>query len=61
LDNLIEYGGVSRIPLALNTDDPELLERALRIFPGRLLVDSMCGIDKRLVEDIAAKYGAIVF
>ena len=29
--------------------------------PGRLLVDSVCEIEKPLLEDIAAQYGAIVF
>ena len=31
------------------------------LFPGRLLVDSLCEIERPLLEDIAARYGAVVF
>lgn len=61
LDNLLEYGGMSRLPILLHTDRPLLLDEALRRFPGRLLVDSLCEIDRPLLEDIAGRFGAVVF
>lgn len=61
IDKLLEFGGMSRIPLAIHTDSAILLDDTLRRFPGRLIVDSLCEIDKPLLEDIAARYGAVVF
>lgn len=61
LANLLEFGGMSRLPIALHADHPLLLDEALRRFPGRLLVDSLCEIERPLLEDIAARYGAVVF
>ena len=61
IDNLLEFGGMSRLPIMLHTDRPLLLDEALRRFPGRLLVDSLCEIERPLLEDLAAQYGGILF
>mgnify|MGYP000874265980 CR=1 FL=1 len=61
VDNLIEFGGMSRLPIALHTDNAVLLDDALHRFTGRLIVDSLCEIERPLLEDIASKYGAVVF
>lgn len=61
LSSLLEFGGMSRLPIALHADHPLLLDEALRRFPGRLLVDSLCEIERPLLEDIAVRYGAVVF
>ena len=61
IDNLLDYGGMSRLPILLHADEALLLDEALRRFPGRLLVDSLCEIERPLLEDIAARYGALVF
>lgn len=61
VDNLIEFGQMSRLPIALSTDSAGLLDNALCRFTGRLIVDSLCEVERQLLEDIAERYGAIVF
>ena len=41
---------MSRLPIALHADHPLLLDEALRRFPGRLLVDSLCEIERPLLK-----------
>ena len=43
------------------TDDALVLDAVLLRFPGRLLVDSLCEIERDLLEDIALHFGAILF
>lgn len=57
----LEYAPLSRLPLAVYTDDAQVLSSVLLQYPGRLLVDSLCEIESILLEDLAAFYGAIVF
>jgi len=48
-------------PLCLDSSDPEVLEAALRIYPGRALINSLSG-EKTKIErllPVAAKYGAM--
>lgn len=61
VDNLLEFGGMSRLPIALRTHDPRLLDDALRRFPGRLMVDTLSDMEPALLEEIAAKYGAVLY
>ena len=42
-------------------DDALVLDAVLLRFPGRLLVDSLCEIERDLLEDIALHFGAILF
>ena len=58
---LLEAAPVCRLPVALYTDEAVVLDAALLQYPGRLLVDSLCEMERPLLEDIAAHYGAIVF
>ena len=58
---LLSCAAVCHLPTAIYTDNALLLDRTLQCYPGRLLVDSVCEIEKPLLEDIAAQYGAIVF
>ncbi len=58
---LLEAAPVCRLPIALYTDEAMVLDAALLQYPGRLLVDSLCEVERPLLEDIAAYYGAIVF
>ena len=54
--------GSSELPLVLDTTDPAALEAALRIYPGRALINSVNG-DPASIEAVlplAAKYGAAV-
>jgi 5-methyltetrahydrofolate--homocysteine methyltransferase len=54
--------GTSELPLVLDTTDPAALEAALRLYPGRALVNSVNGdpASMQSVLPIAAKYGAAV-
>ena len=58
---LLTSAAVCQLPTAVYTDDALLLDKVLLLYPGRLLVDSVCEIEKPLLEDIAAQYGAIVY
>ena len=53
---------VSGLPLAIDTNRPSTLEKGLRAYDGRALVNSVTGEDKSLktVLPIVAKYGAAV-
>lgn len=57
----LEHAPLSRLPLAVYTDDAQVLSSVLLQYPGRLLVDSLCEVETILLEDLAAFYGAIVF
>jgi len=49
-------------PLCIDSTDPETVEAALRLYPGRALLNSVSAEEKRLkyVLPIAAKYGAML-
>ncbi len=48
-------------PLCIDSSSPEVIEQALRIFPGRALINSISGEVKKIKKllPIAAKYGAM--
>lgn len=48
-------------PLCLDSADPEVLEVALRIYPGRALINSISGETGKMAKllPVAAKYGAM--
>ncbi len=50
------------VPLCIDSTDPETVERALRIYPGRALLNSISAEKKRLEKILpaAAKYGAVL-
>lgn len=49
-------------PLSIDTTHPDVLEPALRLYPGRALVNSISAEKERIEENlrIAAKYGAMI-
>ncbi|MCL2818471.1 MAG: homocysteine S-methyltransferase family protein [Actinomycetia bacterium] len=51
---------VSNLPLVLDTSDPDALEAALRIYPGRALINSVNGDPQNYgrVFELANRYGA---
>lgn len=61
IPRLLEASQVCRLPIVITTDRALLLDEALLRYPGRLLVDSLGGIERTLIDDIAAQYGAVVF
>ena len=54
--------GMSDLPLVLDTTDAVALEAALRVYPGRALINSVNGGDESMatVLPLAARYGAAV-
>jgi len=48
-------------PLVIDSADPAVIERALRVYPGRALINSISAEKKRLsrLMPLAAKYGAM--
>ncbi len=54
--------GTSDLPLVIDTTDGEALERALRVYPGRALINSVNGDPESLetVLPLAERYGAAV-
>jgi len=51
----------SNLPLVIDSADPKAVEAALRIYPGRALINSISGEKSKLKKlfPIAAKYGAM--
>ncbi|MBQ7447406.1 MAG: homocysteine S-methyltransferase family protein [Eubacterium sp.] len=56
-----EVGGVTNLPLSLDSSHVEVLEAALRAYPGRALVNSVSYEKKKFEEllPVVAKYGAM--
>ncbi|HOV09725.1 MAG TPA: homocysteine S-methyltransferase family protein [Spirochaetota bacterium] len=52
---------MSSLPLCIDSTNPEVVEAALRIYPGRALVNSISGERDRIERmlPVAAKYGAM--
>jgi 5-methyltetrahydrofolate--homocysteine methyltransferase len=57
-----EVMSVTDIPLCIDTANPEALEAALKIYPGKALINSVNGEEKSLnaVLPLAKEYGAAV-
>ncbi|MFO7569932.1 MAG: homocysteine S-methyltransferase family protein [Smithellaceae bacterium] len=51
----------SRLPLAIDSSKVETIEAALRLYPGRMLINSISGERKKIARllPLAAKYGAM--
>lgn len=51
----------SELPLCIDSSDPDVIEAAIRIYPGRALINSISGEIKKKDKllKIAAKYGAM--
>ena len=48
------------LPVAFLSDDPVALDRALFYYPGRAALDSRSLLEREELDEIAARYGAIV-
>lgn len=61
LDAIYEVTSTVDLPLAIDTSYPEIMEAALRIYPGRALINSIsCEEEKmKALLPIAKKYGAM--
>ncbi|MBQ6263164.1 MAG: homocysteine S-methyltransferase family protein [Clostridia bacterium] len=54
--------GITSLPLCIDTSDPVAMERALRVYSGKALINSVNGKDEILdaTLPLAAKYGGVV-
>ena len=52
---------MSDLPLVIDSSNPEVVEQALRIYPGRALINSISAEHKKMERllSVAAKYGAM--
>ena len=59
---ITELQGVTALPLQIDTADPETLERALRVYNGKAMVNSVNGKKESLaaVLPLVAKYGGVM-
>ena len=48
------------LPVAFLSDDPVALDKALYYYPGRAALDSRSLLEREELEEIAARYGAVV-
>ena len=60
-DILIENSGMARIAIDVVASDSKVLEYTLKNFQGRLIIDSESNIDKKILNKLAKKYGAIIY
>ena len=61
-DCVREIQSVTALPLQIDTADPAAMERALRIYNGKLMINSVSGKQESMdaVFPLAAKYGGVI-
>lgn len=61
INTVRQLGGICAAPLCLDSSSPDVLEAALRIYPGRALINSISQEKVKLEKllPVAAKYGAM--
>lgn len=52
---------LAKLPVCFHSDNEEALERALFLYNGRCMVDCESAIPPNVLEEIAARYGAVVY
>lgn len=50
-----------RLPVLISSHSYDLMEKALMEFQGRALIDSQCGLEDHEIDELAKRYGAIVY
>ena len=60
-DVVLTLAAATELPLVIDSAKPEPIERALRVYPGRALINSISGETEKLKKllPVAAKYGAM--
>ncbi len=60
-DVVMTLAAATELPLVIDSAKPEPIERALRVYPGRALINSISGEKEKLERmlPVAAKYGAM--
>jgi len=62
IENIIKLLAVNtNLPLVIDSANPKVIERALRIYPGRAVINSISGEKEKLKKllSLASKYGAM--
>ena len=59
-EELARNAHMSHLPIAILPQNAECLERALRLYQGRAIIDSGCGLSPEELLPAAQKYGAII-
>ena len=61
LDAIGNLSVASELPLVIDSSNIEVIEAALRLYPGRVLINSISGETKKMARllPVAAKYGAM--
>ncbi|MBN1522299.1 MAG: homocysteine S-methyltransferase family protein [Candidatus Aureabacteria bacterium] len=62
LNDIVSFLSASTsLPLVLDSSNPDAIESALRVYPGRALINSLSGEKKKIEKllPVAAKYGAM--
>ena len=59
-NGIIAVTGVSHVPVSIDSSNPDVLEDALMLYPGKPLVNSISGEEKKLskIMPLIKKYGA---
>lgn len=60
-DLFLENVHMIKMPVAIYCDDANIVEYTLKNYQGRLIVNMDCSIDKFILKNFAAKYGAIIY
>jgi len=57
---IMEVAVTSSLPLVIDSSNPDVIEAAVRIYPGRALINSISAEEKKMKRllEIAAKYGS---
>lgn len=59
LQALEEVAGVTKLPLSIDSSHVDVLEEALRRYPGRALINSISLESKSSAAAVGKKYGAM--
>lgn len=52
---------MANLPVMFRSDNERALSVALLSYSGRAMIDSNCSIDRKIIEKLARKYGAVIY
>ena len=52
---------MSNLPVMFRSDNEMALRAALLAYQGRAMIDSNCAVEREKLEQIAEKYGAVIY
>jgi 5-methyltetrahydrofolate--homocysteine methyltransferase len=57
-DEFVQCAYLAEMPLILESDSAQLLEAALKVYQGRALLDSRCGVKIGKLNELSSRFGA---